>query len=106
MEKQSVSAEYQFKINVPNPARYDPANAAVEVEVTLKNGQRYRADFITRSFIDYVFEKNNRTGECAQGTYFCMTNPIIVTKIDQDNVKNTIDSLICDSEFEMYFQEL
>ncbi len=99
-------AGYSFKIEVPDPKQFDPTNEVVEVRLTTKNGQEYYVDFVTTHFIDYIFEKNKRTKECAKGTYFCMPNMILVEEISESNVRATIDDLIDKLAIEKHFKKM
>lgn len=86
--------DYEFKINWTSSEPYDIENEAIDVRITTSSGEEYSANFTTLKFLDYVFEKNRRTGECSSGTYFCMPGMIIVEKLTEDNIKRTIDDLI------------
>lgn len=97
---------YSFRFNWTSSEPFDQVNGTVEVILTTKNGQEYSVNFITRSFINYMFEKNKRTGECAKGTYFCMPNMILVEEISERNVRTTIDDLIKNLEVESHFRKV
>ena len=92
-----------FEIEYPNE-EYDPTNLAVDVSIIAQDGNAYIANFVTRKFIDYMFEKNIRTGECGNGIYFCMPGMVIVDEVTQLTVKKTIEDLIKNREMEEYFR--
>jgi|SRR3989338_6965195 len=94
---------YLIAIEQATP-KIDPENTAVDVVLTTLSGDDYRANFATLKFIKYMFEKNRRTGECASGSYFCMPGLVIVERIDEEKIKNTIDDLIKNREIEEYFR--
>ena len=98
--------KYTFKIDIPDQEKFNPFNEATEVVLTTRKGERYSANFTTKGYIPYIFEKNKRTGECADGTYFCMPDMIIVEKIDERNIQITIDDLIKNLEIENYFKKV
>lgn len=84
---------------------YDLKNEMLEVRLTTRGGQDYVANFTTQKFIDDIFRKNKKTGECLSGTYFCMPdNMVIVDELTNDNIKKTIDDLIDKKEIECYFK--
>lgn len=97
--------QYDFKIDWTSSEPFDPMNEAVDVVLTMQ-GQEYYASFVTRKFIDRMFEKNRRTGECATGTYFCMPGMIVVDKINDQNIRATIDDLIANLEIAEYFRKI
>jgi len=98
--------DYKFRINLINSDQYDPMRETVEVWLTTRDAQKYHANFTTKDFINYMFEKNKRTGECAKGAYFCMPNMIIVEKISEQNVRATIEDLINNLEIETHFKKI
>src|SRR3989344_783844 len=85
---------YNFRFNWTSSEPFNPRDETVEVRLTTRDGQEYSANFTAKGFIDPMFEKNKRTGECAKGTYFCMPNMILVEEISEENVRKTIDDLI------------
>lgn len=97
---------YDFEIDIPDREKFDPSNEAVEVTLITKEGERYSVNFVTRGFVGYIFEKNKRTRECANGTYFCMPNMILVEQITGEKIKKTIDDLIKNLEIENYFKKV
>lgn len=98
--------EYTFMIDIPDRENFNPLNEAVEVILTTRTREKYSANFITKEFIRYIFEKDKRTGENAGGTYFCMPNMIVIRELNEKNVKTTIDNLIKNLEIETYFKKV
>jgi len=97
---------YTFEIEIPDRENFDPLNEAVEVMLTTKTGERYSANFITRRYEDYLFEKNKRTGECARGTYLWIPHRISVDKISDEAIRKSIDDLIKNLEIEKAFGKI
>jgi 3'-phosphoadenosine 5'-phosphosulfate sulfotransferase len=97
---------YTFKIDVPDSENFDPTNETVEVVLTTKTGEKYHANFITRNYESYLFEKNKRTGECAGGAYLWIPSRISVERITEKVVKTTIDDLIQNLEIERAFERI
>jgi bacillopeptidase F (M6 metalloprotease family) len=105
-EYQDKFRDYHFRFNWTSSEPFDPRKETVEVRLTTGDGQEYLANFTTRHYIDYVFKKNKRTGECAKGTYFCMPNMILVEEVSEQNVRKTIDDLINNVEVETHFRKV
>lgn len=105
-EYQDKYRNYNFRFNWTSTEPFDPRKETVEVRLNTRDGQEYSANFTARDFIDYIFEKNKRTGECAKGTYFCMPNMILVEEISEQNIRATIDDLINNLEIETHFKKV
>jgi hypothetical protein len=97
---------YNFRFNWTSSEPFNPRDETVEVRLTTRDGQEYSANFTAKGFIDSMFEKNKRTGECAKGTYFCMPNMILVEEISEKNVRKTIDDLIDMLAIEIHFEKV
>lgn len=98
--------DYQFRVNWYSSQPYNVESEAIDVRITTKDGEEYQANFTTRKFLDYLFEKNKRTGECASGTYFCMPGMIVVERLTDENIKRTIDDLVERLAIKNYFTKL
>jgi hypothetical protein len=97
---------YSFRIDIPDKENFNPLDEVVEIMLTTRAGEKYSANFAAKEYIPYVFEKNKKTGECVDGTWFGMKdNMIIVREISRRNVKITIDDLIKNLEIESYFEK-
>ena len=97
---------YKFKIKWDSSRQMNPLDEAIDVVLTTKDGEEYRANFVTKNFLDHMFEKNKVTGECAKGTYFCMPdNMVVIEEINDKNLKATIDDLIENLEVDDYFKK-
>lgn len=97
---------YEFWINWTDSKPYNPKKQEIEVRLKTKDNEEYSANFTTSPFINYMFKKNKKTGECASGTYFCMPGMIIVKEINNKMIKKTIDDLIENLEVEEYFKKI
>ena len=97
--------DYKFRIDWADIEQYDPENEMVDVIITTQDRREYWANFTTLKFLQYMFEKNRRTGELLSGTYFCMhDNMVIVERLTEDDIGATIDDLIRKGEIGGYFQ--
>ncbi len=104
-ENQDKYKDYNFRFNWTSSEPFHPGNETVEVILTTRDGKEYSANFTAIGFIHYMFEKNKKTGECGNGTYFCMPNMILVEEISEQNVRTCIDDLIKNLEIEIHFRE-
>lgn len=96
---------YSFKIQQDRFEDGTLDDGVADVILQLKNGDAYQAPVVTRKFLDAMFKKNRRTGECAKGNYFCMPGMIVVRQITEPVVKATIDDMIENLDVECYFKE-
>ena len=97
---------YLARVHWTSSKPFNPLHEVVDVRMTTRDGQELTANFITRSYLDFLFAKNRRTGECAQGTYFAMPGMIVVDEISDQTIKATIDDLIKNSSVPYYFTEI
>ena len=87
-------------------APLDSLDDNVDVEITLSDGRRFSATFITRKNIDTLFQRYSNSGECASGLYFWIRDMIIVSLLSENTINRTIDSLLQTGELESAFSEL
>lgn len=81
-------------------------NDNVDVEVSLDNGERYTATFFTIENITSILAKYKETKECCSGLYFWASDMIVVDKLDDDVIKQTIQDLIKTEELDRAFSLL
>lgn len=90
-----IVAGYDFRIYWPKYVTpFDPEDDTVEVVVTGEKNSDYWTNTATMQFLIRMFKKNQETGECSSGTYFCMPGLIIVRKLDIPVIGKTLESLI------------
>lgn len=73
----------------------------VDVEIKLDNGEVFYATFFTIANIESLFKKNRDTGECKDGLYLWASDMILVEKLSEPVIRNTIDDLIKTGELGM-----
>lgn len=78
----------------------------VDVEVLLKNEELYSATFFTLENISTIMKSYKKSGECSNGLYFWSLNMIIVEKISEDEVKETVCDLLKTGEFFSVFMKI
>lgn len=64
------------------------------------------ATFFTYENIEYLRNKNKKTGECNHGKYFWASDMIIIEKTDRLTIEETIDDLVANDEFKEVFREI
>jgi len=77
-----------------------------DVIITFKDNTRFIASFFTYTNIEYLRQKNKRTGECLDGRYFWASDIIIVDKINRKEITEIIQHLIEENEFESIFDKI
>jgi len=78
-------------------------NDNVDVEVHFPNGECYVATFFTLTNIQFLFERYAKTGECKNGLYFWCSDMIIVKKLTENIIHETIENLLNNGDFEYVF---
>ena len=79
------------------------ANDNVDVEVRLSDGSRWSASFFTLDNVNALFAKNRVTGECASGLYLWAADMILVERLDERVIRDTIDDLVETGSFSSAF---
>lgn len=98
---------YTFEIEIPDKENFDPLNEAADVILTTRDKERYSANFVTLIYIPWVFEKNKKTGECDDGSWWGRKdNLLVVRRLDDENVRTAIDRVIKNLEIENYFKKI
>ena len=86
-------------------APLDPDNDNVDVHVTFPNGESFSAVFFTLQNIETLMKDYRKTGECANGLYFWTSDMLIVQKLTEQAICETVDNLLADGEFESVFSK-
>ena len=97
-------SDYQLTI-YNGIAPLDPDNDNVDVHVTFPNGDSFSAVFFTLQNIETLMKDYRKTGECANGLYFWTSDMLIVQKLTEQAICETVDSLLADGEFESVFSK-
>jgi hypothetical protein len=85
------------------PGEWDPSDGNSDVKVILTDGSNWVATFFTYSNIETLRKKNAESGECLAGVYFWATDLILIDKLTRSRIKEVIDHLIDEEEFETIF---
>ena len=65
----------------------------IDVEIVFDNNERYFATFFTLKNIKTIMDRHKVSGECRHGIFFCATDMIIVEKLDESVIYQTIAEL-------------
>jgi len=82
-----------------------PDNDNVDVQVTFPNGESFSAVFFTLPNINTLMKRYKKTGECAGGLYFWASDMIIVERLTEKKICETIDHLLAEGEFGSVFSK-
>lgn len=82
-----------------------PDNDNVDVQVTFPNGESFSAVFFTPRNIDTLMKRYKKTGECAGGLYFWASDMIIVERLTEKTICETVDNLLAEEEFGYVFSK-
>ena len=83
----------------------DPNNANVDVHVTFPNGESFSTVFFTLQNIATLMKDCEKTGEGANGLYFWTSDMLIVQKLTEQTICETVDNLLTEGEFESVFSK-
>ncbi len=83
----------------------DPANANVDVHATFPNGESFSAVFFTLQNIATLMKDYEKTGEGANGLYFWTSDTLIVQKLTEQTICETVDNLLAEEEFKSVFKK-
>lgn len=95
--------DLRFAIQVLHFGPVDPVHDNLDVFVHFDDGSRLVATFFTLANIRWLFEKNQVTGECEGGQYFCATNLILVREYSDAAFEATVRDLLATGSFEWAF---
>lgn len=83
----------------------DPDNDNVDVHVAFPNGESFSAVFFTLQNIDTLMKDYEKTGEGANGLYFWTSDMLIVQRLTEQTICETIDNLLAEEEFTSVFSK-
>ena len=92
--------------NRPIQGGISETNDNSDVIVTFENGEKYVATFFTYQNIDWLRQKNQKTGECLKGKYFFATDLILIDKLNREEITSVINHLIKEDEFYTSFDKI
>lgn len=84
-------------------AEWDIEDENTDVKVTFSDRTVWTATFFTYKNIQSLREKNEKTGECMNGTYFQASDMVLIDIASRDRIVEVIDYLTDSGEFESVF---
>ena len=104
MKKTSIEKIwYEFSEAQNSVDRFD-CNSDVIFE--LNDGSKWVATIFTYQNIETLRKKNQLSGECLDGTYFCATDMILVSEISEKIIKAILQELLLRNEIDIYCRKL
>ncbi len=91
------------KPNSGAPGEWEPYDCNSDVKVSFEKGVEWIATFFTYKNISTLAKRNEITGECLNGKYFCATDMILVDELSRQRVEEVVSNLISEGEFESAF---
>ncbi|WP_179194920.1 hypothetical protein [Bacillus sp. EAC] len=74
-----------------------------DVIVTFSDRSKWIATFFTYKNIQTLREKNIKTGECMNGSYFRASDMVLIDFVSRERILEVIEYLIDNNEFEYTF---
>lgn len=82
------------------------SNDNSDIEVILEDARIFYATAFTFENIEWLRNKNLKTGECLSGGYFWAKNMLLVNRINKNEIEQVIEHLIRENEFESVFKRI
>ncbi len=82
---------------------WSPVDQWSDAIVTLEDDSQWVASFVTYRHIETLRERDRQTGECLCGSYFWMTDLIIINEISRVNIERVVNDLLVTGEFRIAF---
>jgi len=100
--------KHQFRLEIYHPYSepYNPLDDDVVVYVYLEDGRVFHGWFFTPPRIRTLMEKDKLTGESANGSYFWVTDCIIINEISQEKCECVVDYLLERGQFFEAFSDI
>lgn len=85
--------EEVMEVNIQWPTYFDASMDLIEVQVRLHDGKTLSANFTTPPRITWEMEKGRRSGQWADGTYYCHPDLIFVEELTEDRIRRAIQDM-------------
>ncbi len=77
-----------------------------DVVFELSDNSKWVATFFTYRNIETLRKKNQLTGECLNGIYFCATDMVLISEISEKVVKSVLQEMLAHDEIQTYCRRL
>lgn len=88
------------------PGQWNDIDANSDVIVTLVDGSRWVATFLTYANVVSLAQKNQQTGECMRGAYLWVSDMVLIDRLNRPRIEAVIDHLLHTDEFVQIFSRL
>lgn len=85
---------------------FDPSDCNSDVIFELDDGSKWAATFFTYKNIETLREKNQSTGECLHGTYFCATDMVLISEISVETIKAVLQEMLLSGSIGIYCSKI
>ena len=89
-----------------NADEWDPRCDAIDVVVTLPEGTRWAATFLTPSYMEKIRRQDAESGESLGGTYFWIARPIFTDELSRATIEDVVADLLENGELRTAFRRL
>lgn len=103
LELSIKSIWFEFLESQDSIDRFD-SNSDVVFE--LNDGSKWGATFFTYQNIETLRKKNQQSGECLNGSYFCAEAMILVSEMSEEVIGAVLQGMLSSGEIEIYCHKL
>ncbi len=100
MENKHIKKVWYEFLETQSP--FDCFDCNSDVIFELSDGSKWVATFFTYKNIETLRKKNQLSGECLNGTYFCATDMILISEMSDKIIKTVLDEMLSHDEIEIY----
>ncbi len=86
--------------------RWDPRDTNADVIVTLADGSRWGASFVSYANVATLVTQWKRTGECLHGTYVWARDMILIDTVSRPQIEKVVAHLLETGDFKAVFSQL
>lgn len=84
----------------------DPLDCNSDVIFQLSDGSKWAATFFTYRNIETLRKKNQLTGECLNGRYFCAADMILISEMSKEIILSVLQEMLRQGEIRACCREL
>lgn len=77
-----------------------------DVIFELSDGSKWSATFFTYKNIETLRKKNEQSGECLDGTYFCAADMILISEMSEEIIRAVLEEILSENAIEIYCHQL
>lgn len=104
MKNTSIEKIWCEFLEVQNP--FDRFDCNSDVIFALSDGSKWAATFFTYKNIDTLRKKNQRSGECLNGTFFCAADMILISEMSETIIRAVLEEILSEDAIELYCHRL